>query len=190
MMWSDDLWRFAMLYLPWQNWNTCKSNLNTCTPCWHPWSDNLQLSHISNPQYSFPQALQPQTLPGESYMGSSSLWAPFQGFAILKGSQIAKLILWDIFEFFIGSFLTSLQIPHAFTYPGSHSQKPHSQWVCSGQPYSHSFLKWFVCSLYDPCVHTHSCNRRSCKGFSFNILLNVQDSFVIANRCDAFHDTW
>ena len=33
-------------------------------------------------------------------MGSSSLWAPIQGFAILKGSQIAKLILWDIFEFF------------------------------------------------------------------------------------------
>ena len=35
---------------------------------------------------------------------------------------------------------TCLQTPHAFTYPGLHSQKPHSQWVCAGQPYSHSFL--------------------------------------------------
>ena len=74
----------AMLYLPWQN-------LNTCTPSWHPWFDILQLSHISNPQYLFSQALEPQTLPGESYMGSSSLWAPFQGFAILKGSYMGSL---------------------------------------------------------------------------------------------------
>ena len=144
----------AMLYLPWQN-------LNTCTPSWHPWFDILQLSHISNPQYTFSQALEPQTLPGESYMGSSSLWAPFQGFAILKGSQIAKLILWDIFEFFYW-FLS---------HQSADSPRLHISWVTFTEaPFTvgvegttvFAFVSEMICSRYELCIHsTHSWNRRS-----------------------------
>ena len=58
------------------------------------------------------------------------------GVQCLQKIFLSRIFL-DLVEF---TAPTCRQTPHAFTYPGSHSQKPHSQWVCAGQPYSHSFL--------------------------------------------------
>ena len=75
----------------------------------------------------------PSLLPG----GSRTVRPSWNlGFSVCKKTFFSRIFL-DLVKYTVP---TCRQTPHAFTYPGLHSQKPHSQWVCAGQPYSHSFL--------------------------------------------------